>query len=200
MKKYRYCIVSVTDKRTFDKGLIGIETDEDDIKKINLPDDVDYVYKLGQNPKSDGYFSFIGHPESELKRIIALHDIDSVYKLGHDPKSNGSFFFIGYPASITDVENEFERIKALPDSHKYINYLKHLNEIVVDCKKDYTNELIIYKTQNGILNYGSKKAGILVSPTIFAENDSNNEQLDDNKDRFYDNKDRFYDKSYIDLE
>ncbi len=58
MGKYKYCIRSVTNPQAFDKGLTDIETDEDDIKKLNLPSDVDYVYKLGQNPKSDGCFFY----------------------------------------------------------------------------------------------------------------------------------------------
>ena len=106
-------------------------------------------------------------------------------------------FFIGYPASIADVENEVKRIKALPDSLKYIKYLKHLNEIVVDCKKDYKNELMIYKTQNGIFDYGSKKAGKLVSPAHINEINATQEKSDDNPE-FVDP--RFYDRPYIDLE
>ena len=49
------------------------------------------------------------------------------------------------------------------------------------------------KLKTAFFDYGSKQEGILVSPTIFAENNSNNEQLNDNKDQFND-------KSYIDLE
>ena len=157
MKKYRYYIMCVSDMRTFDNNFLNIETDED-IKKLNLPDDVDYVYK----------------EETDLK-------------------NDGEFYFIGYPASITDVIKEVEKIKAKSDSNLYMNYLKQLNDIVSKYIEDDKNDLLIYKTQNGIFDYGSKQEGILVSPTIFAENNSNNEQLNDNKDQFND-------KSYIDLE
>ena len=158
MKKYKYYIMSI-DGSVFHKNFTNFESDEGDLKKLKLPQNVDYIYKLEQDS-----------PDTQ----------------------NGLYYFIGYPASITDAEKELANLRSTADYKSY-NYIKHLESLVANYYKNIQNNLIVYRTQNGIFDCGSLQKGMLISPTIFAENDSNNEQLDDNKDRFFD-------KPYIDLE
>ena len=134
--------------------------------------------------------SSIESDEEDITKIPLPKSVSFVYKFAQDEYDirEGGVFYMGVPATIKDVKKELAYLRKKSDSSIYKKYINHLDSLVSTYDKNFC---LVYKTHSGVYGLGTKGIGIIVSPTLFAENDSKPEE---------DHYSQFDDKSYIDLE